>query len=372
MSINLDLDFQDYAPTTSGTTSTNKSSQSTSSQNPNTDQIQVRIPSSKESSSNVKQNLQGSKSFLNLLQNFQSGGQIPGGLSEETIQELLWLSGKQKNRQQRSSIAASSSWGLGYFAQYFDVTTEDVLQRVVWSAIPIRKPGIDLEELTDQELTIPLASSGDDSGNLIDRLGTKQKHYSYVERFIQSRPDLYGPFWVSATLIFAVGIFSNIASFKSHRLKYNQVSDKDVNNHTSDNMFIEKINSMEEWHYSVDELNMTASLVMFYVTLLPTFVWFLFWFRGCTKYYTLTETVCAYGYSLSIYIVLAALLMIQAIVFRYIVVIIASVMSGLVLIMSFLPIVKSDPNRGGSHITLVIVFASQLGLAYILHRIMLQ
>lgn len=378
---NLDLDFKDYTPTSpsSGERSTNNSTYHLAHHRNSigTDEVHVKIPSSSDGGQASKQNLQGSTSFLNLLQNFKSGGPSSGatsGLSEDTIQEILWLTSRQKNKQQRSSIAASNHWGFGYLAQYFDVTTDDVLQRVVWSAIPCRKTGIDVDDLTDQELTTPLAGSGsgDESGDLIEQLGNKRRRYSYVERFIQSRPDLYGPLWVSVTLIFAVGLFSNIASFKSHRTKINQAVDVSNNSGTGDSIYLQEMRQMEEWHYSIDELNVMASLVMFYVTLLPTFLWFLFWFRGCTKYYTLTETICAYGYSLSIFIPLAALLMIQGTIFRYIVLVAASSISGLVLAMSFLPIVQSDPNKGGLLIILLIVFGGQLGLAYILHRMMLQ
>lgn len=357
-SLNLDLDFQDYAP--SGSDDISKISQQP--------EVQVRIPSPATTSNNSssRQNMPTAKSVFNLMQNLaNSGGGQASGLSEETIQQLIWLSNKQRNKDQRSSIAASSNWGLGYFAQYFDVTTNDVLQRILWSALPIRKTGIDLD---DSELTAPLASNPDknqidDSGDAFSPTANpsphifgKKKQYSYMERFIQSRPDFYGPFWVSTTLVFLVALFSNLVSYSNYKAK--------VLEHGLPE-------DLEAWHYSVDELSMTASLVTFYVTLLPAFLWFLFWFRGCTKYYTLMETMCAYGYSLSIFIPLSAFLMVQSIIFRYLAIFLAASMSGLVLVMSFLPMVLS--NQGGSsHIILIIVMVCQVGTAYILHRIMLQ
>lgn len=323
--------------------------------------------------------------MLDLLQNvvnFQSG-QSHGGLSDETMQQLIWLAGKQRSKQQRGPI--SGAWGLGYLAQYFDVTTEEVLRRIIWSAVPIRKSGIDFEGMSESELTAPLTSDmgyetdgldssgfGDEknSSRVLEHMSSKRKHYSYMERFIQNRPDLYGPFWVSTTLIFAVAIFSNIVAYSSHSSKLSEsAGDSYVANNSLDSATLSKL---DEWHYSMDELNMTASLVMFHVILLPIFLWFMFWFRGCTKYYTLTETICAYGYSLSIYVPLAALLMIQVTFIRCIVLMVASLLSGLVLVMSFMPSVSSDPRSGSSHFILVLIFAFQLGLAYILHRIMLK
>lgn len=279
-------------------------------------------------------------------------------------------------------------------AHYFDVTTRDVIQRIIWSAIPVRKSGIDVEDRNDSELSAPLTSNLSDwspsDSTIIDDDGltdqannyvppahpdNKRKYYSYIERFIQSRPDLYGPFWISTTLIFAVAIFSNIVNFRDYRDKWYRLQEANENLTATDLKsglpMTKDLGPADDWHYSVNELNMAASLVMFYVTLLPTFLWFLFWFRGCTKYYTLSETICAYGYSLSIFVPLSFLLMIQATFFRYLVISIASISSGLVLVMSFLPVINSDPNKGSSRIILVIVFACQLGLAYALHRIML-
>lgn len=363
-SLNLDLDFQDYGPSRSDDVNKIPAQQP---------EVQVRIPSPATTGNNPssRQSIPTAKSVLNLMQNLANpGGGQASGLSEETIQQLIWLSNKQKNKNQRSSIAAGSNWGLGYFAQYFDVTTNDVLQRILWSAVPIRKTGIDLD---DSELTAPLASNSDksqidDSGDafspmtntsdhIFEQLGSKKKQYSYMERFIQSRPDFYGPFWVSTTLVFLVALFSNLVSYLNYKAKVLEHGQPE---------------GLVDWHYSVDELNMTASLVTFYVTLLPAFLWFLFWFRGCTKYYTLTETMCAYGYSLSIFIPLSALLMVQSIIFRYLAILLAASMSGLVLVMSFLPMVLSNQGGGSSRIILIIVMVCQVGTAYILHRIMLQ
>lgn len=376
-SINLDLDFQDYASSSSGARTIPQQRSD----------VQVKIPPFTDN--DKRQNInQGTKpSVLNVLQNLQTGqaSSSSGGLTDEALQQLIWISNRQKARQQQQQQQrpGGGGWGLGYLAQYFDVTTTDVVQRILWSAVPIRKQGIDVNDLNDAELTESLNRSlGDSEASLnemnsrvYDQINTgKQKRYSYMERFIQSRPDFYGPFWISASLIFAVAIFSNLVSFLQFRSKLYQDDQMSPNNSLSSaNIGVNQMDkTTEEWHYSMYELNMATSVVMYHVTLLPTFLWFLFWFRGCTNYYTLSETICAYGYSLSIFIPLSALLMIQATFFRYIVLTLASTLSGLALVLSFLPVIQSDPNKKGTHFTLIIVAASQFGLAYVLHRIMLQ
>lgn len=301
-------------------------------------------------------------------------------MSEDTLRQFMLASSMQRQQQQpqQQTSPANSNWILSQLSQYFDVTTTDVVERILWSAIPVRKTGSNID--CSDELLAPLTDEttppreGDDSDAYVP---SNQQHYSYMERFIQSRPDFYGPFWISSTLVFVVAIMSNIASlvnysFKSEKLALvSSLSHKESNE--SAEAFSNQVSAtLDGWHYSMDELNMTSSLVMTYLALVPTLFWFLFWFRGCSKFYTLTETVCAYGYSLSIFIPLALALTIQAILVRYFMITLAAALSGGVLLLSFLPVVRSDPNPGSSHIILAFVPLSQFGLAYIIHRIMLQ
>lgn len=361
MSDSLDLDFQDYTPTVNVVQVPETAKQSS---------VSVKIPSSANVESKRTDN-QGS--VLNLLQNVvgQGSSTINPGISNETLQQILWLNEKQRSKHQRESIAATGSWGLGYFAQYFDVTSDDVLQRILWSAIPLRKLVVDMEGMDDSDLILPLAdqipSQSSPTQSQADRFGATKKRLSYMERFIQSRPDLYGPFWISTTLIFAIAIIANIVRFIDFKEKHDQ---RRMNSLSSSNPLNLSLSEDLEWHYSMDELNTSASVIMFYVMLLPIFLSFLFWFRGCAKYYTITETICAYGYSLSIFIPVSALLVIQVSIFRYFIISLASAISGMVLVMSFLPIIKSDPNPAGSYIILVVVASCQLGLSYIIHRIL--
>ena len=62
--------------------------------------------------------------------------------------------------------------------QFFDVSTVDVQERLVWSLTP--RP----------------SSTAD-----------------FVRKRIRPNPDLYGPFWVCVTLIFSVAISGNVASY---------------------------------------------------------------------------------------------------------------------------------------------------------------
>jgi hypothetical protein len=69
-----------------------------------------------------------------------------------------------------------SVWQIEYYQQYFNVNTSDVTSRILGSMVP-----------------------------------TFAQNYLLTK--IRPNPDLYGPFWVSVTLIFSIAIAGNIQSF---------------------------------------------------------------------------------------------------------------------------------------------------------------
>uniref|UniRef100_A0A671P8C3 Protein YIPF n=1 Tax=Sinocyclocheilus anshuiensis TaxID=1608454 RepID=A0A671P8C3_9TELE len=67
-------------------------------------------------------------------------------------------------------------WTFEYYQTLFDVDSHQVKNRIVGSMLPW--PG-----------------------------------KNFAEVYLRSKPDLYGPFWICATLIFAIAISGNISSF---------------------------------------------------------------------------------------------------------------------------------------------------------------
>ena len=70
-------------------------------------------------------------------------------------------------------------WTIEYYRQFFDVDTEQVLSRIKWSMLPFR--------------------------------------HTFLVRS-KARGDLYGPVWVSTTLVFAIAMAWNIASWNGMEL----------------------------------------------------------------------------------------------------------------------------------------------------------
>ncbi|NXS38897.1 YIPF1 protein, partial [Pomatostomus ruficeps] len=137
-------------------------------------------------------------------------------------------------------------WTFEYYQTFFDVDTYQVLDRIKGSVFPV--PG-----------------------------------KNFVRLYIRSNPDLYGPFWICATLVFTIAVSGNLSNFFIHLGK-------------------------PTYHYVPEfrKVSIAATTIYAYAWLVPLALWsFLMWRN--TKVmnivsYSFLEIVCVYGYSLFIYI----------------------------------------------------------------------
>ncbi|XP_039591506.1 protein YIPF1 [Polypterus senegalus] len=180
-------------------------------------------------------------------------------------------------------------WTFEYYQTLFDVDTYQVLDRIKGSVLPI--PG-----------------------------------KNFVRLYIRSNPDLYGPFWICATLVFAIAISGNISNFILH-----------VGGPT--------------YHYVPEfrKVTIAATAIYCYAWLVPLALWgFLMWRNSKVMNivcYSFLEIVCVYGYSLFIYIPTAVLWIIPLEWLRWVSVVCAMCLSGSVLVLTFWPAVRDDQRR---------------------------
>ncbi|KAG9466165.1 hypothetical protein GDO78_017106 [Eleutherodactylus coqui] len=197
-------------------------------------------------------------------------------------------------------------WTFEYYQTFFDVDTFQVLDRIKGSVLPI--PG-----------------------------------RNFVRLYVRSNPDLYGPIWICATLIFTITISGNLSNFLLH-------------------------NGEPQYHYVPEfrKVSIAATAIYAYAWLVPLALWgFLSWRHSKVMSmvsYSFLEIVCVYGYSLFIYIPTSILWIIHIEILRWVLMSLAMCLSGAVLMLTFWPAVRED-NRKIAISTLVAIMMLHVLLA---------
>uniref|UniRef100_A0A670KFJ9 Protein YIPF n=1 Tax=Podarcis muralis TaxID=64176 RepID=A0A670KFJ9_PODMU len=215
--------------------------------------------------------------------NMSSGyNEEPEAEEEDDKTELLSSQKKQ-----------SSFWTFEYYQAFFDVDTYQVLDRIKGSLLPL--PG-----------------------------------KNFVWHHLRNNPDLYGPFWICATLVFTLAISGNLSSFQEKK-------------------------GSPQFH----KVSIAGIIIYCYAWLVPLALWgYLQWRKGVQVHvdsYTFLEMVCVYGYSLFVYIPTAMLWLIPISWLQWLLLIFAVGLSGSVLVLTFWPVIRSDTRLAACALLAVIV-----------------
>ncbi|KAL7743414.1 hypothetical protein ACLKA6_008384 [Drosophila palustris] len=184
---------------------------------------------------------------------------------------------------------------IEYYQQFFNVDTYMVMERIVNSMIP------------------------------------KRAAANYLRMNIGENPDLYGPFWITITLIFSIAISGNIANY------------------------LQQANDSYHWHYNFHLVSYAATCIFLYANILPAILWALFKYSlkpvdqadaietdSASYTPTLLSLMCIYGYSLAIYIPVSILWVIDISLLQWLLVITAAMLSGTVLIAVLTPALRNS------------------------------
>ncbi|XP_029771781.1 protein YIPF2 [Suricata suricatta] len=177
-------------------------------------------------------------------------------------------------------------WTFGYYQTFFDVDTSQVLNRIKGSLLPW--PG-----------------------------------HNFVRHHLRNRPDLYGPFWICATLAFVLAVTGNLTLVLAQR--------RDPSIHYS-----------PQFH----KVTVASVTIYCYVWLVPLALWgFLRWRKRVRERvgpYTFLETVCVYGYSLFVFIPTVVLWLIPVPWLQWLFGALALALSAASLVFAFWPVVRED------------------------------
>lgn len=177
-------------------------------------------------------------------------------------------------------------WTFEYYQQFFDIETHHVRERIIGSVAPW--PG-----------------------------------KNFINIYLRRNPDLYGPFWICTTLVFATAICGNISNFLVHFGDPNH-----------------------KYTPEFRKVTIAAMAIFSYAWLVPLGLWGLLLWRNKKIMnlvsYSFMEIVCVYGYSLSIYIPAVVLWILPFNWLRWFSIVVALCLSGSVLVMTFWPAVRDD------------------------------
>ncbi|XP_059123444.1 protein YIPF2 isoform X1 [Peromyscus eremicus] len=177
-------------------------------------------------------------------------------------------------------------WTFDYYQGFFDVDTSQVLDRIKGSLLP--HPG-----------------------------------HNFVRYHLRNRPDLYGPFWICATLAFVLAVTGNLTLVLAQR--------RDPSIHYS-----------PQFH----KVTVAGITIYCYAWLVPLALWgFLRWRQGTREHmglYTFLETVCVYGYSLFVFIPTVVLWLIPVEWLQWLFGALALALSAAGLVFTLWPVVRED------------------------------
>uniref|UniRef100_A0A2R9BJA4 Protein YIPF n=6 Tax=Homininae TaxID=207598 RepID=A0A2R9BJA4_PANPA len=206
---------------------------------------------------------------------------------------------QEKQQQQQPGF-----WTFSYYQSFFDVDTSQVLDRIKGSLLP--RPG-----------------------------------HNFVRHHLRNRPDLYGPFWICATLAFVLAVTGNLTLVLAQR--------RDPSIHYS-----------PQFH----KVTVAGISIYCYAWLVPLALWgFLRWRKGVQERmgpYTFLETVCIYGYSLFVFIPMVVLWLIPVPWLQWLFGALALGLSAAGLVFTLWPVVREDTRLVATVLLSVVVLLHAL------------
>ncbi|KAM6919219.1 protein YIPF1 [Xenentodon cancila] len=175
-------------------------------------------------------------------------------------------------------------WTFEYYQRFFDIETHHVKERIIGSMLPWPRR-------------------------------------NFIQVYLRRNPDLYGPFWICTTLVFAIAISGNISNYLSTTPNYKYTPE-------------------------FRKVTIAAAVIFSYAWLVPLALWGVLLWRNNKIMnlvsYSFMEIVCVYGYSLSVYIPAVVLWSLPYEWLRWCSIVVALCLSGSVLVMTFWPAVRDD------------------------------
>jgi len=211
-------------------------------------------------------------------------------------------SGEGGKRQKRKWY---NFWRPSFYRPYFDVDTKDVLRRCLAGLVPIGKP--------------------------------------FFER-VEGNSDLYGPFWITTTILLFLAISSNFAEYLAY---YNE-------------------GAGQYWQANFYKVSIAAAVFYAFLVGLPIILWALQRFL-CKAKLTFMQILCVYGYSMTAFLIVTPACIAPFEWVRWMVILLACVLSCVCNIVALFKALKHDMAKGIIVIVVAVLFQVGLTLTYKLY-----
>ncbi|PRP89816.1 hypothetical protein PROFUN_00158 [Planoprotostelium fungivorum] len=226
-------------------------------------------------------------------------GKIGSPSSQTTNSQPIGDHTFEESRVGEQPVASSRIWNVEYYRFLFNVNTEDVRSRCKRTLKPF-----------------------------------PNDFFHHIE----SNPDLWGPFWISTTLVFTLAAVGNITQWiKFH---FNETSGF-------------------TWNYNEQKLNVAAFLIYTYMGVIPSLVWAVWKYLQADLGFP--NVLCLYGYSMFIYVPVSILCLIPSTFFHWIFNVCGAMASTAFLVLNFYPILSTNKKFGFVLIVLIGVLHFALG-----------
>ncbi|KAL7476710.1 hypothetical protein ACHAW6_002552 [Cyclotella cf. meneghiniana] len=227
---------------------------------------------------------------------------------------------------------------------YFDIDTVDVLVRMKSSIkYCMVNDGFRNEVLySDNALKLDAdgqqqnSSSSSNSQQEIADGGESVVISSNVDtRSVGKGPDLYGPVWITMTLVFFVAVTSNISIYVHHSFK------------SASKLEEGGVAAEKEWDYDINQLLRATWILYSFSFLLPAAFYVVFRVGGVTAL-GLVDLICFYGYSLVAYLPVTWVCIVPIQWVQWTLLGIATIFSGMLVVRNIMgPILESAAGPSG-------------------------
>jgi Yip1 domain len=223
------------------------------------------------------------------------------------------------------------------WAAYFDVDTAHIQHRLMASLTKFHE--------RDQFRTAVLGDAHQDPSTATS--GTENDGLAYL----RSGPDLYGPVWIATTLVFLIGVTTNLSAYVRHASSASPTpaSHQETRADNTTVIVIDKTAQDEEFEYDLRHLQRAMTVIFTFAFVLPTFFWFI---SSCclqlnvsgeappstppgssmVPALTWVMWICVYGYALTPYLIAASVAWIPILIVEWLALALGTAASGLLVI----------------------------------------